>query len=214
MSLDLEELREDYQLGELKESEIAADPFKQFAEWFEVAQHSQLPEPNAMILATTTKEGKPSARVMLLKEVNSRGFVFYSNYESRKGKELQQNPHAAIVFNWLELQRQVRIEGHVERLDEQESTEYFQSRPKGSQIGAWTSPQSQVIPDRRVLDARVEELTEKYRDTEVLPKPESWGGFIVIPEAVEFWQGRSSRLHDRIRYRISGEGWKIDRLAP
>ncbi|MEM6769793.1 MAG: pyridoxamine 5'-phosphate oxidase, partial [Bacteroidota bacterium] len=173
------------------------------------------PEPNAMILATVTPQGAPSARVVLLKQASEEGFYFYTNYESRKGKELMESPRGAVVFNWLELQRQVRIEGTIEKAPPEVSTAYFHSRPKKSQIGAWVSPQSQEIPDREFLENRQREVEAKYADAEQLPRPEHWGGFVLKPTLIEFWQGRSSRLHDRLVYRkLDGGSWERVRLAP
>ena len=217
MAIDAKDLRVDYQADVLLEKDAPANPFALFDRWFKEAQDSDCPEPNAMIVATITEEGYPAARTVLVKEVSERGFIFYTNYDSRKGREIDAHPHVALVFNWLELQRSVRIEGRVERIDEEKSTEYFQSRPKKSQIGAWTSPQSEVIPDREFLDRRKEEIEEQYRDTEVLPKPDDWGGYLVVPHMIEFWQGRSSRLHDRLAYEREHEGgsdWERKRLAP
>ena len=215
MSIDAGNLRVDYQADELLEANAAADPFAQFDKWFEDAKASDCPEPNAMIVATVNAQGHPAARVVLLKQVTEEGFVFYTNYDSRKGRELSAHPHAAVVFNWLELERQVRIEGSVEKAPPEVSTAYFHSRPKKSQIGAWTSPQSDVIPDREFLEDRKTALEEKYASAEELPRPEHWGGFIVRPKLIEFWQGRSSRLHDRLAYSLSDDGaWKRVRLAP
>ena len=214
MSIDAGNLRVDYQADELLEANAAANPFKQFDQWFEAAKNSDCPEPNAMIVATINAAGHPAARVVLLKQVTEEGFIFYTNYDSRKGQELAEHPHAALVFNWLELERSVRIEGSVERVDPQTSTAYFQSRPKKSQIGAWTSPQSEVIPDRAFLERRQEEMEDRFAGQEELPRPEHWGGFIVKPTLIEFWQGRSSRLHDRLVYRRAGGAWSRVRLAP
>ena len=215
MATNAKDLRVDYQADVLLEKDAPASPFTLFDRWFEEAKDSDDPEPNAMIVATVNADGHPAARTVLLKEVTDRGFIFYTNYDSRKGQEIDAHPHVAVVFNWLELQRSVRIEGRVEKVDEAHSTEYFQSRPKKSQIGAWTSPQSQVIPDREFLDQRKEDLEKKYRDSEVLPKPDNWGGYIVVPEMIEFWQGRSSRLHDRLVYHpADNDNWKRERLAP
>ena len=215
MAIDAGNLRVDYQADELLESNADENPFVQFDRWFEAAKDSECPEPNAMIVATVTAEGHPAARVVLLKQVVDEGFVFYTNYDSRKGRELTAHPHAAAVFNWLELERQVRIEGEVVKAPAEMSTEYFHSRPKKSQIGAWTSPQSDVIPDRDFLEDRKAQLEEQYADTAELPRPEHWGGFIIQPTLIEFWQGRSSRLHDRLAYRRQDDGsWKRVRLAP
>ncbi len=215
MAIDAKDLRVDYQADELLEKDAPEGPFPLFDRWFEEAKDSDDPEPNAMIVATINADGHPAARTVLLKEVTEKGFIFYSNYDSRKGHEIDAHPHAALVFNWLELQRSVRIEGRVEKVDPATSSEYFQSRPKKSQIGAWTSPQSDVIPDRDFLEQRKADLERKYADSEVLPKPEEWGGYIVIPRMIEFWQGRSSRLHDRLVYhRQENDNWKRERLAP
>ncbi len=215
MNVNIEELREDYLSEPLLEGEVFEDPFRQFEVWFKLALAKDLPEPNAMILATADAKGRPSARVVLLKGMDESSFHFYSNYQSRKGRELAENPNAALVFNWLDLHRQVRIEGCVQRMSEADSRAYFQKRPKGSQIGAWASPQSQVIPDRRFLEVRREELEAQYAENEVLPLPENWGGYRLQPDRVEFWQGRSNRLHDRLVYERQAEGaWKILRLAP
>lgn len=214
MSIDTGDLRVDYQLDELLEEQASTDPFKQFKQWFEDAKASDSPEPNAMIVATVQPNGRPAARVVLLKEVTAEGFVFYTNYDSRKGKELDANPVAALVFNWLELQRQVRIEGKVERVAPEKSAAYYRSRPKGSQLGAWASPQSQVIPNREVLEQNKAALEEKFAHQDELPRPEHWGGFIVKPDLIEFWQGRSSRLHDRLQYRLKDGVWLRERLAP
>jgi len=215
MAIDAGDLRVDYQLDELLESKAPASPFMLFDRWFSVAKESGALEPNAMVVATVTEAGTPSARVVLLKQVSTEGFVFYTNYDSRKGKELSQKPAAAAVFNWLSLQRQVRIEGTVERAAPEVSTNYFHSRPKKSQIGAWVSPQSQEIPDRQFLESRQQEVEQQYADTEELPRPEHWGGFVIKPTLIEFWQGRSSRLHDRLAYRKTENGeWEMVRLAP
>lgn len=208
-------LREDYNLDKLELGDLAPTPIQQFEKWFNFALSKNVKEPNAMTLATATKDGIPSARIVLLKGFDENGFIFYTNYDSHKAKELIENPKAALVFCWLELHKQIRIEGKVEKVSTEESTEYFQSRPKGSQIGAWASPQSQVIENRDILEKNVKDLNAQYADSEILPLPENWGGFIVKPTKIEFWQGRSSRLHDRLRYTLTeNEEWEIDRLAP
>ncbi|MXV15453.1 pyridoxamine 5'-phosphate oxidase [Hufsiella ginkgonis] len=217
MALDnkiIENLRRDYQSATLSEKEVSPDPFNQFSHWFSQAMESGLHEPNAMTLATATHDGKPSARIVLLKGFNRDGLFFYTNYLSRKGKELSKNPVVALVFHWGELERQVRIEGTVEKLSKEESEIYFHSRPKGSQAGAVVSPQSQEITDRAALENQWEALEAKYADSEI-PKPAYWGGYVVRPQVFEFWQGRSNRLHDRIVYRKADKkNWKIIRLAP
>ncbi len=211
---DIAALRRNYTQEALSKSEVRPNPFEQFGHWFEEALRSALPEPNAMTLATANLAGQPSARTVLLKGFDEQGFVFFTNYESRKGQELTENPQAALLFCWLELERQVRIEGKVERVTPEESKAYFQSRPKSSQIGAWASPQSKVIAWRGVLDARMQEIAATYQNEEVLPLPSFWGGFRLRPQQIEFWQGRESRLHDRILYSRSEENWRLDRLAP
>ncbi len=213
MSISIADLRHNYSLQQLDENGVNPDPIQQFRVWFDQAVAAQLPEPNAMTLATATKKGIPSARIVLLKGVDDGGFVFFTNYESHKGQELAENPVAALVFLWTVLERQVRIEGRVERLEAEESDAYFQSRPLESRLGAWTSDQSQVIPNREVLEQRYQELLVKY-DGQEIPRPPHWGGFRVIPKVVEFWQGRPSRLHDRLRYRLQDDRWLIERLAP
>lgn len=203
----------EYRLQCLDEGELAPDPISQFGVWFDQAVQAHIPEPNAMALATTGADGHPSVRMVLLKGFDAQGFFFFSNYESRKGRELAENPWAALAFYWHHMERQVRVEGVVERLSAEESDRYFQSRPLGSRLGAWASQQSQVISGRDVLDQRLEQFTHEFAEGEV-PRPPCWGGYQVRPHMVEFWQGRSNRLHDRLRYRCYGHGWLIERLAP
>lgn len=213
-TLDIAALRRNYSRESLSEQDVMADPIDQFEHWFRQAMDSELPEPNAMILASASTGGQPSIRTMLLKGFDHQGFVFYTNYSSRKGNELDANPQAALLFLWLELERQVRIEGSVERVSQEESLAYFQSRPRGSQIGAWASPQSQIITGRDILEAKVVELTETFKHDEILPLPPYWGGYRLRPDRIEFWQGRESRLHDRVLFTRAELGWTIERLAP
>jgi pyridoxamine 5'-phosphate oxidase len=209
------DLRKEYMLRGLSEADLDADPILQFQSWFDDALAAHLLEPNAMALATATPDGRPSARMVLLKGVDARGFVLYSNYESRKGGELAANPWAALVFFWVELERQVRVEGRVERVSGEQSDTYFHSRPRGSQLGAAASHQSQVIPGREPLEVRVRELEAAYPGETPIPRPDFWGGYRVVPEVIEFWQGRPSRLHDRLRYtRQPDDTWHIERLSP
>ncbi|MGX5691012.1 pyridoxamine 5'-phosphate oxidase [Arcticibacter tournemirensis] len=210
----IQNLRQEYRSATLSEKEVAPDPISQFSKWFSEALASSLTEPNAMTLATATADGKPSARIMLLKGFEEKGFVFYTNYLSRKGQEITKNPVAALVFFWQELERQVRIEGILEKIEEKESEKYFHSRPRGSQIGAHASPQSREIPGREVLQKNLQQLEEKYKEGVEIPKPPHWGGYIVKPTFVEFWQGGQGRLHDRIAYRLENNHWNIIRLAP
>jgi pyridoxamine 5'-phosphate oxidase len=209
----LQNLRQEYRSSELLQQDVDQNPMQQFKKWFTDALNAQLYEPNVMTLATADSYGKPSARIVLLKGFDEHGFNFYTNYDSKKGKELKVNPQAALVFFWPELERQVRIEGMVSKLDPQVSTDYFHSRPKGSQIGAMVSPQSQVIPSREALEQQVIELKQQYAESEI-PRPEHWGGYLVEPQHIEFWQGRPSRLHDRISYDLVDGVWIINRLAP
>jgi pyridoxamine 5'-phosphate oxidase len=214
MNRDLYELRQHYQHGELLLSDTDENPYRQFAQWFEDAHQSEIREANAMTLATASADGQAHARIVLLKSFDPAGFVFYTNYQSDKGRELEANPRAALLFFWDVLERQVRIEGKVEKVAAQESTLYFQSRPRDSQLGAWTSPQSEVIEGREILTTRLAEVTERFAGQQPLPRPPHWGGYLLKPECFEFWQGRESRLHDRIRYRQADGDWVRERLAP
>ena len=207
-------LRKEYTRAGLKESDTHPNPIEQFRTWFDEALDANLHEPNAMTLATSTPHGRPSVRVVLLKGFDERGFVFYTNYEGRKGEELEANPYCALLFYWGELERQVRVEGRVGRLPDEESDAYFAGRPRGSQLGAWASEQSRPVKDRGALEERLRELEAEYEGREV-PRPPFWGGYRVEPEVIEFWQGRENRLHDRLRYRRSGNGgWRRERLQP
>jgi pyridoxamine 5'-phosphate oxidase len=211
---DLQNLRKDYSAASLSEATTKGDPIKQFELWFDEATQAGQPEPNAMTLATATHDGRPSARIVLLKGVDANGFVFYTNYLSRKGKEITKNPLGALTFFWGTLERQVRVEGTIEKISKEQSEQYFHSRPKGSQAGAVASPQSQEIADRDVLEKKWAELEAEYEGKEI-PKPSFWGGYILRPRMIEFWQGRPSRLHDRIVYKkIDNKNWKKVRLAP
>jgi pyridoxamine 5'-phosphate oxidase len=211
--VDTSSLRKEYTRAGLDKADLDPDPIVQFHEWFEKVIDADLYEPNAMILATATADGKPSARTVLLKGYDERGFVFYTNYEGRKAIELETNPRCALLFYWGELERQIRIEGRASRLSGEESDAYFASRPRGSRLGAWASEQSRPVEDRSILEERVSALEAEYEGREI-PRPPFWGGYRVEPEEIEFWQGRESRLHDRLVYLRSGSGWEIVRLQP
>ncbi len=208
------DIRTDYTLSDLLESQVADNPITQFLQWFDEALGAEVMEPNAMTLSTVSSEGRPSSRIVLLKDVTPAGFSFFTNYHSRKGTELLANPHACLLFFWPELQRQVRVEGRVTVLPDDVSSAYFRTRPRGSRIGAVASPQSEAIESREQLDARIRAVENQYAGQEEIPRPLHWGGYQLEPERVEFWQGRSSRLHDRLCYRRSDAGWDLIRLAP
>jgi len=211
--LNINRLRREYHLKPLEINQLNDNPFLQFSVWFEEARQANVLEINAMALATASPEGRPSCRIVLLKEMDRRGFSFFTNYESRKGEELTANPYACANFHWKILERQVIVNGAIEKLSREESEAYFSSRPRGSQLGAWTSPQSRVIESREVLEQAYVHFEKMYAGKEI-PTPPYWGGYRLIPTCFEFWQGRSNRLHDRFRYSLSGGGWIIDRLAP
>ncbi len=211
--MNVPDLRKEYTRAGLSKSGADPDPVEQFRRWFDEALAADLHEPNAMTLATATPGGRPSARIVLLKGFDERGFVFYTNYEGRKARELEDNPDCALLFYWGELERQVRVEGRASRIPKEESDAYFASRPRGSRLGAWASEQSRTIESREALEHRLRELEERYGGAEI-PRPPFWGGYRVEPDSVEFWQGRENRLHDRLIYRRSEGGWKIERLQP
>jgi len=213
MPISLSDLRRDYALARLDETDVGPDPVTQFSRWLEEAVAAEALEPSAMTLATADAEGRPDARIVLLKGVDAGGFVFFTDYRSRKGVELAANPRAALVFFWPEVERQVRVVGTVERISREATEAYFRTRPLGSRLGAWASEQSSVIAGRDVLEARLREVEARHAGIEV-SAPSYWGGFRLAPAEVEFWQGRASRLHDRIRYRRAADGWTIERLSP
>ncbi|MFN4146265.1 MAG: pyridoxamine 5'-phosphate oxidase [Runella sp.] len=213
MSIKIADLRQDYQLNDLSEQDVLKNPFDQFRRWFEEAVHAQALEPNAMTLSTISADGYPQGRIVLLKELDVSGFVFFTNYQSHKGQALAQSPKASLTFWWAELERQVRVVGRTEKIDEAASDAYFASRPRGSQLGAWVSAQSEVIENREVLDQQWQYWQNHFGEG-TIPRPPHWGGYRVVPHEIEFWQGRPSRLHDRIRYRLLDNSWLIERLSP
>jgi pyridoxamine 5'-phosphate oxidase len=208
------DLRKEYTRASLDFTNVNKNPVLQFEKWFDEAINSNALEPSAMTLATISENGKPSGRIVLLKGIKENQFYFYTNYQSQKGQELEKNPACALTFFWPELERQVRISGFAQRTSIDDSDKYFQSRPRSSQLGAWASPQSIVIKDREILEQRVKELEQKFKDDKVVPRPKQWGGYAVTPFEIEFWQGRPSRLHDRLLYTLIDKEWKINRLAP
>ena len=213
LNIEIAQLRKEYKAETLSEKEADTDAIKQFEKWWKEAMKSQAEEVNAMTLATCNGKGYPSARIVLLKGFSDEGFIFFTNYESRKGMELQQTPYACLVFFWKELERQVRIEGEVKKISREESDEYFSLRPFGSRLSAWSSPQSKIIETREILESNVDHYSQVFADGNI-PRPEHWGGYIVKPFVIEFWQGRANRLHDRLQYTTTPQGWHIDRLAP
>jgi pyridoxamine 5'-phosphate oxidase len=212
--MDINKMRKEYCLERLELKSLKKDPFLQFSEWFQKAVEVAIQEPNAMVLSTASKEGRPSARTVLMKEIDQRGLIFYTNYDSRKAHDIDENPFAALTFLWKEVEKQVRVYGRVEKVSRGDSEDYFASRPRGSQISTWASPQGTVIPSREYLEERYREVELEYKGKEI-PLPAFWGGFRLIPEEFIFWQGRENRLHDQFRYTKNSDGtWNIDRLAP
>ncbi|MDE3235072.1 MAG: pyridoxamine 5'-phosphate oxidase [Bacteroidota bacterium] len=214
MNRSIADIRKDYILQSLNEADVAANPIEQFARWWEDAIKSEIDEVNAMTVATATKEGVPAARIILLKGFDERGFIFFTNYQSAKGNEIADNPQVALLFFWKELERQIRISGTIEKIGAKDSDDYFQSRPAGSRLGAWSSPQSTVIESRQVIEDNYARYEQQF-DNGNIPRPPHWGGYLVKPQKIEFWQGRSSRMHDRLLYSLQADGqWKLERLAP
>lgn len=211
---NIADLRKEYSRSTLDVSNVLTDPIKQFEKWFSEAMMAGVSEPNAMHLATVNEQGKPSSRIVLLKGIENNCFLFYTNYQSKKGKELENNPACALTFFWPDIERQVRIEGVASRVEGKTSDEYFQSRPRGSQVGAWSSPQSSIIQNRTILEERVSQIEKRFEAEKVLPRPNQWGGYQIEPLLIEFWQGRANRLHDRIQFTKVDGSWRIDRLAP
>lgn len=211
--INIADIRKEYKLRSLLEKDVDPNPIKQFQQWWNEATLGNIEEPNAMTLSTSNSNGKPSSRIVLLKGLSNGGFVFFTNYESRKGRELKENPYASLLFFWKELERQVRIEGTVSKVDEEKSNDYFLTRPALSKIGAWSSPQSSVIKSRDILDENVIKYQQQFNEGDI-PRPPYWGGYVVKPAVIEFWQGRPSRLHDRLQYTLSNDNWLIERLAP
>jgi pyridoxamine 5'-phosphate oxidase len=210
----LADLRQEYTKASLDVNDVLKDPMLQFEKWFQEALQAKVMEPNAMNLSTVNSEGRPTARIVLLKSSENQQFTFFTNYQSLKGRELEENPACALTFFWPELERQVRIEGTAERVSPEVSQAYFQSRPRSSQIGAWSSPQSSIIDNRKILEERVKQIEQKFSGKDVLPRPNQWGGYAVSPSLIEFWQGRASRLHDRLQFTKENGVWKVFRLAP
>ncbi len=213
MNINISAIRQDYTKASLDITDVNPDPLKQFKKWFEDVVNAKADEVNAFVLSTLNKEGHPSSRVVLLKELTDEGFVFFTNYESNKGAEIANHPYAAINFFWKELERQVRIEGKVVKVSAESSDTYYNSRPESSRIGAWASPQSKVIESREFLEEQEKNFTGKFKGM-AIPRPAHWGGYCIVPAKIEFWQGRASRLHDRILYTKTAQGWQLDRLAP
>ena len=211
---NLASMRKEYSKSSLDALSVHKSPIVQFSQWFDEAEKAEVPEPNAMNIATVSESGKPSSRIVLLKGIEGEHFIFYTNYQGQKGKELDLNPACALNFFWPELERQIRIEGIAIKVEPGISDAYFQSRPRGSQIGAWASPQSTVIANRKILEERAKEIEIRFKDKKVLPRPHQWGGFAIEPLRIEFWQGRESRLHDRVVYTKVNDAWKINQLAP